>query len=257
MESKFEGKRKHEGRIFAGLILIVVGAALLLRNAGFPLPYWLFSWPMLLIIIGLYSGVKHNFKNNAWFILIGIGAFFLADRFIPGLTLEPYFWPILIIVVGVIFIVRPDRSHRFDYKRNRFKDDADQKEKNLFGDTVFSNTETDASDLIGVTSVFSGVKKNVVSKNFQGGKISCVFGGADIDLTKAEIQGKTDLQLEVVFGGVKLIIPPHWTIINEIDGIFHGIDDKRKFATTANASPEKMLILRGSVVFGGVEIKSY
>jgi len=83
--------KRPEGRIFAGIILVGVGAALLLRNSGFPFPNWLFSWPVILILVGIYSGFKHNFKNNSWIIMIGIGGFFLVDRFIPDLRLAPYF----------------------------------------------------------------------------------------------------------------------------------------------------------------------
>src|SRR5882724_10056618 len=90
MDNNFKTNRRHEGRIFAGLILVGVGAALLLRNSGFPLPYWLFTWPTILILVGIYSGVKHNFKNNTWIILICVGGFFLADRFDPTLRLAPY-----------------------------------------------------------------------------------------------------------------------------------------------------------------------
>ena len=104
MEHNYNIKRKDEGRIIAGLILVAVGAALLLRNTGFPMPYWLFSWPMILILVGIYSGVKHNFRNSGWIVLIAIGGFFLADRIIPNLSLEPYFWPLFIISLGIIFI---------------------------------------------------------------------------------------------------------------------------------------------------------
>ena len=77
MENKMNEKGRQENRVFGGLILIVVGAALLLRNAGFPLPYWLFSWPVILILVCVYSGVKHKFANNTWIILVAIGSFFL------------------------------------------------------------------------------------------------------------------------------------------------------------------------------------
>ncbi|MEO6639514.1 MAG: DUF5668 domain-containing protein, partial [Ginsengibacter sp.] len=89
-------------RIVGGLIMVGVGAALLLRNMNyFDLPYWLFTWPMILILAGIYTGVKNNFQNNGWIIMIGIGVFFLLDRFIPDLKLEPAFWPLVIIVLGV------------------------------------------------------------------------------------------------------------------------------------------------------------
>jgi len=258
MEDNFKEKKRPEARVFAGLILVCVGAALLLRNTGFPLPYWLFSWPMILILVGLYSGVKHNFRNSSWIILIAIGGFFLADRFIPDLRLAPYFWPVAIIAAGIIFIIRPERN-KWKYLGE------DDKKKYSAGDSTSSNWKqtgssgfsTDTNDWLTVNSVFSGVNKNVVSKNFQGGKISCVFGGADIDLTQADINGKVEIRLEVVFGGTKLVVPPHWTVYNEIDGFFHGVDDKRKFNAAAGSTLEKILVLKGSVVFGGVEIRSY
>jgi len=259
MENNFNGKRRDEGRIIAGLILVCVGAALLLRNSGFPLPYWLFSWPVILILVGIYSGVKHNFRNNGWIVMIAIGGFFLIDRVIPGLSLAPYFWPVLIIALGVIFIIRPKKE-----RWNNFLDEEEKKNVTASVSDISvtsSNSKnsyySDNSDYLKVDSVFSGVKRNIVSKNFQGGKIACVFGGADIDLTQADIQGKVMIKLDVVFGGAKLIVPPHWTIYNEIDGAFHGVDDKRKYNAATAIDPEKTLVLKGSVVFGGVEIRSY
>jgi len=260
MENNFKAGKKHEGRIFAGLILVGVGAALLLRNSGFPLPYWLFSWPMILILIGIYSGVKHSFKNNTWIILLCIGGFFLADKFMPELRLAPNFWPVIIIGVGVLFILRPERSR---WMRNGNMGDEEKSDKGFTTGSSWeheansNNFTTDSSDFIKVSSVFSGIERNIVSKNFQGGKISCVFGGADIDLTQADIQGKKEIRFEVVFGGVKLIVPPNWTVYNQLDGVFHGVEDKRKYTATAEASTDKVLVLKGSVIFGGVEIRSY
>jgi hypothetical protein len=102
-----------------------------------------------------------------------------------------------------------------------------------------------------ITSIFSGIKRTVLSKNFQGGYISCVFGGAEIDFTQ------TVLVFDEVFGGIKLTIPPHWVVQNEIEGIFHGVDDKRNPVSIINANHDKILILKGSCVFAGIEIKSY
>ena len=115
----------------------------------------------------------------------------------------------------------------------------------------------DGSEVLKVDSVFSGVQRKVMSKNFQGGKVNCVFGGADVDLSQADINGKVEIKFDVVFGGAKIIVPPHWNIYNQIDGAFHGVDDKRKFNASVGMDPQKTLVLRGSLVFGGVEIKSY
>jgi len=258
MEHNYNIKRKDEGRIIAGLILVGVGAALLLRNTGFPMPYWLFSWPMILILVGIYSGVKHNFRNSGWIVMIAIGGFFLADRIIPNLSLAPYFWPLLIIGLGIIFIIRPKRDKWTTIREEEKKNgDVNIIQNDLKQDDLRAGFTTDSNDFIKVDSVFSGVQRRVVSKNFQGGKVSCVFGGADIDLTQADINGTVDIKFEVVFGGTKIIIPPHWTVHNQIDGVFHGVDDKRKYNAATGMNPDKILVLRGSVVFGGVEIKSF
>ena len=258
MENNINEKRKQESRIFGGLILIAVGAALLLRNAGFPLPYWLFSWPVILIVIGIYNGVKHKFRNNSWIILIAIGSFFLLDR-VMDLSLRPYFWPVAIIALGVIFIVRPERGlrHRFgNFEKRRLNADLNDNSWEQQPEPI-NNFINDNDDYLSINSVFSGVNRNIVSKNFKGGKATCIFGGADIDFSQADIQGKAVLNMEVVFGGIKLILPPNWTVINEIDGMFHGVDDKRKYLTLMADNTDKVLILKGSVVFGGVDIKSY
>src|SRR4051812_33582512 len=99
-------------RAFMGVLLVGIGAALLLRNMEFPfVPEWLFTWPMILVVIGIYSGVKNRFRNNSWIIMIALGGFFLVDEFIPGLTREAFFWPVVIMALGVLFILRPRKEH--------------------------------------------------------------------------------------------------------------------------------------------------
>lgn len=256
MENNSNFNNRENGRIVGGLILVAVGAVLLLRNIGILFPHWLFSWPMILILVGIYSGFKHQFRNNSWIILIAIGGFFLFDRFIPELGLEPYFWPVLIIVIGVLFILRPKRFGRFNGNSNDSGTISDDGFNQLSQQTYSGATLWD-NDYLRINSIFSGVNRTIVSKDFKGGKISCVFGGTNIDLTQADIQGEAVLRFEIIFGGAKLIVPPHFIVINEIDGAFHGVDDKRKYNATTNSSPDKKIILRGSVLFGGIEIKSY
>jgi hypothetical protein len=255
-DKNFSGR--DNGRVVGGLILVGVGAVLLLRNIGMEhlVPNWLFSWPMILILVGIFSGFKHNFRNNTWLILIAIGGFFLVSDYMPELGLKPLFWPIIIIGAGILFIVRPGRSEWLD-----FKNDLSTKKWPSQPDISLHSSPTDVpgdrSDYLFVRSIFSGIVKNVVSKNFQGGTISCVFGGAEIDFNQADINGTVTIKLEIVFGGAKIVLPPHWAVQNEMDGFFHGIDDKRKFNPDASINPGKVLVLKGSVVFGGVEIRSY
>jgi predicted membrane protein len=259
MENNIKGTSKQDGRILAGLILVAVGGVILLRNTGVPLPGWLFSWPMILILAGFYIGFRSKFRNSTSLILIAVGGFFLANKFIPGLHLAPFFWPAIFIGAGLMFILKPGfakKSHGKWYEKDEFTGFENSRNYRQPNDS-FTHAATDINDTLQVSSVFSGVKRNIVSKNFHGGKVNCVFGGTQIDLTQADIQGSAEIKFDVVFGGVELVVPSHWKVFNEIDGVFHGVDDDRKYYAAVDSAPEKILVLKGSLIFGGIEIKSY
>jgi hypothetical protein len=108
---------------------------------------------------------------------------------------------------------------------------------------------------IDITSVFGGSNRRIFSKNFRGGQMTAIFGGSDLDLSQADIQGTVAVDVVAVFGGVKLIVPSNWEVKSNISAILGGVEDKRK--DPSSFSPEKKLVLTGVCMFGGVEIKSY
>jgi hypothetical protein len=111
-------------------------------------------------------------------------------------------------------------------------------------------------DIIDAVSIFGSTKKNILSKNFRGGEVVNFFGGTELNLMQADITRPIVLDMVQVFGGSKLIVPSNWTIHTaELVSVFGGVDDKRMIQ--ANLDPTKILILRGTNVFGGMEIKSY
>ena len=94
------------------------------------------------------------------------------------------------------------------------------------------------------------------SKNFQGGDLINIFGGSELDLIQADFNGTATIDLITIFGGTKLLVPSNWNVKSEAVTIFGGMDDKRKMQVTQEASG-KTLLIRGTVIFGGIEIKSY
>lgn len=99
----FNTSHKHK-RITLGFILLCVGGLLLLKQlAFFTMPFWLFSWPTALIVIGLAHGIRHNFRRPASFIMIALGALFLTNL-ITGFSFIP-FWPVILILLGLRFIL--------------------------------------------------------------------------------------------------------------------------------------------------------
>lgn len=236
-------------RFWTGFVLIIIGCVLLIDKMGVPLPYWLFRWPMILILIGVISGFKHGFRNFSWLIMICIGGFFLADDMITDINLKPFVWPIMIIGLGILFIFRPKKNWRFE--RDKWRNYVDDKVTK-----TYDYEATSGEDMVNSTSIFGGVKKVVTSKNFKGGEIICFMGGAEINLSQADITGPISIEIIQAFGGTKLIVPPHWEIRSEAIAIFAGVEDKRAPQPGA-FDPNKILILKGTTVFGGIEIKSY
>ena len=103
-----------------------------------------------------------------------------------------------------------------------------------------------------------GIKKNIFSKTFRGGDIVTIFGGTELNLTQADVPHRIVLDITQIFGGAKIIIPPHWKIHSEdVVSIFGSVEDKRPILPDVNYDPTKLLILKGTNIFGGIDIKSY
>ncbi len=82
------------------------------------------------------------------------------------------------------------------------------------------------------------------------------MGGAEINPMQADIQHPVILEVNNIFGGTKLIIPSNWDVKNEISAVFGGVEDKRSFNNSVPDSNKKIL-LKGSCVFGGIEVTNY
>lgn len=239
-ETDYSNKRNSISR---GFVLILIGAFFLLRNMNLNLPEWVISWQMIMIIIGLMISVMSNFKNNAGVILMFIGGLFLAkDIFELSYDVSRFIWPAALIIVGLYFI----------FRREGYKSSCDKKKEKDHAYVYSPETE----DFLQVSAIFSGVNRIVVSKDFKGGTMDAVFGGCDINLTQADFNGKIEIEANCVFGGAEIVVPANWEVKVMMNTVFGGVEDKRPVDLMTN-NPDKILIIRGSCVFGGIEIKSY
>jgi predicted membrane protein len=256
---------QQSNRVYTGVFLLVAGVLVLINKLGVPFPTWFFSVGMLLIGIGVIVGLKSNFKNIAAFILFAIGGIFLADEFLPEMRIEKFAGPIALIGIGIYFIFRPKHPaiNKNFYKGDKWTNTSfTGSPENSFTDKqnidpLTNNYGTSENiEYIDSVVVFSGLKKQIISKNFKGGELTCFMGGAEVNLTQADIQGKIVLDVTNVFGGTKLVVPTHWVIQNEVTAVFGAVEDKRPLQTTV-LDTTKTIILKGTCVFGGVEIKNY
>ena len=240
-----EGRRGDDPRHFTsnraviGVVLVIAGLFLVIRNTGiFPnfIDDIVFSWPMLLVTIGFVITLGSSGSRTSGIIVMAVGAFFL----IPIIFRETFhmynmFWPSIFIIIGIIFI--------FSKRR---------------GWGSFTPGSAVGDDYIDFVHVFSGGERQIVSDNFRGGKISAVFGGSEVDLTKARLApGINVLEIACVFGGTTIIVPDEWNVKIEVTPVLGGFGDSRKLHPGRTIDTTKQLIIKGAVVFGGGEVKSY
>jgi predicted membrane protein len=237
------------GKLLAGLILIAAGTILLLHQLGFFFPRWLISWPMILIVISLVIGAKNKFTNSSWLLPFAIGVAFLIDRALPNVHLSRYIAPAAIIGLGLWIMF--GRSHHW---KSRSWQEQHLNWENV---TASAHNQADATgEFLEAVAVFGGNKKTVFSKNFTGGDVVAFMGGVEINLSQADMQGRVVLEVTQILGGTKLIVPSHWDVVSEITAVFGGIEDKRMQHSSA-IQPNKILVLRGTSVFGGIEIQNF
>ena len=245
-QNKCRDRRHPVGRVFGGLVIIAVGGVLLARQAGIFFPEWLFTWQMSLIVLGVYFGFRNMFQNGVWFIPILIGGIMMIDEFYPEVQMKQYLWPAVIICIGLFMVLRPKNYHRNQWKKKWKRESA-----------INHMMPNSREEFLDVTCVFSGVKRNIVTKDFKGGEVNCCFGGTEINLLNADITGQVKLEINQVFGGTSLIIPAHWQLRSEINAILGGVEDKRFINSTTVTDADKILVLEGNCVFGGIEIRNY
>jgi predicted membrane protein len=239
--NKLDKQGRHpSSRLIIGLLLVLAGFFLLLRNTNiFPafIEEIIFSWQMLLIVIGLIITIGGSNKTPG-IILMAVGGFFL----IPSLFHEIFgtyriFWPAFFIVIGVLIIFTGSAVSGRIFHR----------EEGASGD-----------DFIDILNIFSGGDRQILSQNFTGGKVTSIFGGSKIDLTKAKLgPGISQLDISCVFGGTEIIVPENWSVVIDVVPVLGGFSDERKISSGSIFDTSRQLIIKGTVVFGGGELKSY
>lgn len=226
---------------WSALFFIGIGAVLLFKNLELLiLPSYVYTWKMLLIAFGVYNILLRNWMFGL--TMSAIGTFFILPEAlnIPKLEFGKV-WPALLILIGLgIFfkMIFPKKKVLIDFKR----------------DSTIDITEENYME---TTVIFSGAEKQISSYDFKGGKVTAIFGGAEIDLTNCYLSKENNvINLEVICGGVTLLVPHEWNVRSELVTILGGFEDKAASKDkNAYIDPAAEIVLKGTLVMGGVEIK--
>lgn len=248
-------KKRLNDRVMIGLVIIAAAVLILMRNLGFPFPWYFFTWPMILIVVGIVQGIKDRFANNNWWIITLAGAFFLVMKISPELRFNDFFWPVVLGAIGLSVLLNRGKRNAVITNDNFY---AAKETTASAGDTAYTGTTAGATgsteEMVDIAAVFGAVKKNVYSKNFKGGEVVTVFGGSEINLMNADFSGEIKLEIVNVFGGTTLFVPSNWQIRTEAAAVLGAIEDKRREPSAITT--DKVLVIEGFVMFGGIDIKS-
>jgi len=254
-------KRNHENNsifgIFIGLILIGGGLIYLFSNIGLidnSIVEIVVSFPMLFLLLSLYWICRKHFF---WGTIIAISSLFFLlpkiSKFYPdliifpceNLTIQNAIFQILFILLGIAIISKVLEKRKKEDPNKEYEIFERLKDSN-FIQRLFS----------GKNVIFGSSKNIVLSPIFKGTDINIMFGGAILDLRKTDIEeGETIIEANVMFGGLEIYVPSSWEIIINTTSILGATEDKR-FYIDEKPHSNKRLIIKGSCIFGGMEIKN-
>lgn len=223
------------GRQIFAAILIILGVAFLLDQLNIPVlgvvSFAGLAWPLILIVLGVFLLARRSLVGG-W-ILVALGVLFGLSQ-ITNWNVWATFWPLVLIVLGIVLL----------YRRASGRSDVEG----------FVDSATETHEHIDETAVFSGLKRIVHAKNFKGGTVTAVFGGAEIDLTGVELRKEgAVLNVTVIFGGATIRVPQNIRIDSGGTPILGGWENK--FSSSAPADAPRLKI-HGTAIFGGVEVKN-
>jgi predicted membrane protein len=232
-------------RALSGVILVLAGSLLLADRTGLlpdVIPGWIWTWKFLLVAIGFFSLLTSDHREPG-IILIVIGGIFLIPNIFSGVDIDTkLLWYVAIIAVGVFLIFASRGKHPVSVHRQEQGGEAT--DENL--------------DMIDEFAMFAGGEKIFSSANFQGGRITTIFGGFDFDLSRCKLApGQHQIEVFALFGGWEITVPPNWNIKTDVTSILGGVSDKRQVAQDTLKDTTRTLVIKGTVIFGGGELKSY
>ena len=214
------------GRLYFGSIIVAVGVILLLDNAGTVNAGEIFGtwWPTVVIAAGLLMLVANPGHWVMPLLVTAVGVALLLST-LDIVDVGDFLWPAIIVILGLLVIF--GRSSR----------------------TRSSDTGTSVSNF----TVFSGSQLASHSDAFEGGSVSAVFGGVELDLTDAQLAPEAALDAFAAFGGVEVTVPRGWQV--ELKGfpIFGGFENATTKDQLSSSSP--ILVINATVMFGALEVK--
>lgn len=219
-----------------GVAALVAGVLLLAGNLGFaPASRVLRFWPAALVVLGLVKLARAGSVGGAvsGAVWLGAGAWLFANN-LGLLTITLWdaartYWPLLLVALG-LSIVRQTL-------RRRDPEPA-----------------LDPRNDLHVVAILGGNTGASGSHAFRGGELTAILGGVELDLREARmLNGRAVIDIFTMWGGLELKVPEGWVVENQMVIALGGYEDRTRPVGAADAP---RLVLRGTTVMGGIEVRN-
>ena len=188
-----------------GLGIIAVGVLFLLRNVGI----LYFDdigqyWPVILIVVGLSKLANTHSASSvtAGLIIGGIGTLFLLRNlgYIYG-DIGQYIWPGILIAVGLMILVKHLEGRDQGWNAGPPPPGVPPGPGGTRFRPVPDSPPQPQEPITCTRSAYSAARgRRLETQDFEGGKVTAVFGGAEIDLRSAGTKREEiSIKAEAVF----------------------------------------------------------
>jgi predicted membrane protein len=254
-------------KFIIGVCLVLMGVVLCLDQLGVMQSHHVLRfWPAALILVGLVMlqrGERHSAMRALVLIVVG-GWLLLNTLGLVSLDMWEFFWPLLLVFIGARIMMRNQ-----GYRSGAPQDlpgagpaaGATPPGQGPTGQGPSGFNSASASSNSGepvhasLFSLLSGSKRRWGKSVFRGAEITAFMGGCELDLRDALMSSGelAVVDVFVIMGGVNIFVPPNWTVSQEVEALLSGVHDKTH---SVPSNPAQHLLVRGTVVMGGVEISN-
>ncbi|NLJ31079.1 MAG: cell wall-active antibiotics response protein [Clostridiales bacterium] len=231
--------RKNITRVLFGVVLVIAAVVVFGNSLGL----WDFTnfsgwWTVFLIVPGLAGLIGYGFNvGSTCLVVVGTWLLARAQGWISSRVADSMVLVVILLLIGFRLIFG-------SFHRRRMPG----------GPVIMEGIKgaNDTSNTVSYTALFGSVEVSNNSPSLCGGNVSAVFGGATVDLRQAVPVDGAVLEINAVFGGVKIFAPVSCRL--QVTGMpFLGGCECT--AQRSNDPSLPLLIIRYTAAFGGTEIR--
>ena len=228
--------------IIWGIVLIAAGVifalnALDITNIDIFFKGW---WTLFIIIpctINLFT--DRDIAGNLFGIALGVFLFLCARDILDYSMIWKLLLPAFVVIIGLKMLIKGI------FGRKGWDDDDDDDDDD-FDETIDENGNPPHT----ANAIFSAHRVNYDGRVFHSAELNVIFGGAQLDLRNAIIEGDCKVRANCIFGGITVLVPDNVNVKVEGSSIFGGVSNK----TTEHPGAHTIYV-KGNSIFGGVSVK--